>query len=59
LQDKALRIYRRLGVETCNDLFTASKPKGMHRKTYEKLVDEAQSLEEESLYAICKMLKCI
>lgn len=59
LQDKAQKICRRLGAKTCNDLFTASKPKGMHWKTYEKLVDEAQSLEEESLYAICKMLKCI
>lgn len=54
--NKARKIYRSLGVNNCNDLFITSKPKGMHWKTYEKLVDEAQSLELESLYAIRQKL---
>jgi hypothetical protein len=56
LLDKAQKICRRLGVTNCNDLFTASKPKGMHWRTYEKLVDEAQELEQESLYSISQKL---
>lgn len=56
LLDKAQKICRRLGVTNCNDLFGAPKPKGMHWRTYEKLVDEAQELEQESLYAISQKL---
>lgn len=56
LQDKAQRICRRLGANNCNDLFGAPKPKGMHWRTYEKLVDEAQEVELESLYAISQKL---
>ena len=55
--DKAQKIFRRLGVTNCNDLSVASKPKGMHWSTYEKLVDDAQSLELNSLYAISQKLK--
>lgn len=54
--NKARKIYRRLGVNNCNDLFITSKPKGMHWRTYQKLVDEAQSLELESLSAIHQKL---
>ncbi len=56
LQNRAQRIYRRLGVDNCNDLLLATKPKGMHRKTYEKLVNEAQELESKSLYAMYEKL---
>jgi hypothetical protein len=56
LQDKAQKICRRLGANNCNDLFVASKPKGMHWRTYEKLVDEAQEIELESFYAISTRL---
>jgi hypothetical protein len=57
LLDKAQKIFRRLGVTNCNDLSAASKPKSMHWSTYEKLVDDAQSLELNSLYAISQKLK--
>ena len=56
LLDKAQKICRRLGVTNCDDLFGAPKPKGMHRRTYEKLVDGAQELEQESLYAVSQKL---
>lgn len=52
LLDKSLKICRRLGANNCNDLSVTPKPKGMHWRTYEKLVEEAQEAELESLYAI-------
>ncbi len=52
LLDKSLKLCRRLGAKNCNDLFTTAKPKGMHWRTYEKLVDEAQEAETGSFYAI-------
>jgi hypothetical protein len=48
---KAQRIYKRLGVNTCGDLYSESKPKGMHQTTYDKLIEEADELEFESLRA--------
>jgi hypothetical protein len=45
---KAQKIYRRLGVKNHNDLFLASKPKGMHQKTYDQLCAKATDLELES-----------
>jgi hypothetical protein len=57
LLDKAEKIYQRLGANNCNDLVTTSKPKGMHWRTYEGLVEEAQKAEDESLYEICQKLK--
>jgi hypothetical protein len=56
LLNKAQKIYRRLGVNNCDDLLIACKPKGMHQSTYWKLVEEAQELELESLYAISRRL---
>lgn len=56
LQNRAQRIYQRLGVDAHDALFPAAKPKGMHQITYEKLVDEAQELELKSLYAISEKL---
>jgi hypothetical protein len=52
LLDKAQKICQRLGANNCNDLCDTPKPKGMHWKTYERLVEEAQETELESLYAI-------
>ena len=51
LLDKAQKICRKLGANNCNELCGAPKPKGMHWRTYEKLVEEAEELEQESLYA--------
>jgi hypothetical protein len=59
LLDKAQKICRRLGANNCDDLHTTQKPKGMHWRTYEKLVDEAQEVELESLYAISQKLNDI
>jgi len=59
LLDKAQKICRRLGANNCDDLFGTPKPKGMHWRTYEKLVDEAQEVELESLYAISQKLNDI
>jgi len=59
LLDKAQKICRRLGANNCNDLFGTPKPKGMHWRTYEKLVDEAQEVELESLHAISQKLNII
>jgi hypothetical protein len=52
LLNRAQGICRRLSAKNCEDLDLASKPKGMHWSTYEMLVDEAQSLELESLNAM-------
>jgi hypothetical protein len=59
LLDKAQKICRKLGANNCNDLFTGSKPKGMHRRTYEQLVEEAQEAELESLHAITQRLNAM
>ena len=48
---KAQRIYRRLGVNNRDDLYSTPKPKGMHQTTYDRLVEEAHELEFESLRA--------
>jgi len=56
LLNKAKKICRRLGGNSCNDLLTVSKPKGMHWRTYGNLVDEAQELKLESLYIITQKL---
>jgi hypothetical protein len=58
--DKAQRTYQRLGVNSFDDLCSESrsKPKGMHRATYDELVDKAQELEFESLQALkIKLIK--
>jgi hypothetical protein len=52
LLDKAQKIYKRLGVDNCNDLYSTPKPKGMHKITYRRLIRKAQKLEHESLYAL-------
>jgi hypothetical protein len=57
LLNKAQKICRRLGANNCSDLFDVSKPKGMHQRTYEKLVEEAEELEHESLFVMSKKLK--
>jgi len=57
LLDKAQKICRKLGADNCNDLVTTSKPKGMHWRTYEGLVEEAQKAEDESLYEMYQKLK--
>ncbi len=57
LQNKAQKICRRLGANNCNDLFGISKPKGMHQRTYEMLVEEAEELEHESLFVMFQKLK--
>jgi hypothetical protein len=57
LLDKAQKICRRLGANNSNDLFGTPKPKGMHWRTYEKLVDEAQEVELESLNAAFQKIK--
>jgi hypothetical protein len=59
LLEKAQKICRRLGANNCDDLHTTQKPKGMHWRTYEKLVDEAQEVELESLHAISQKLNII
>jgi hypothetical protein len=59
LLDKAQKICRRLGANNCNDLFGTPKPKGMHWRTYERLVEEAQEVELESLHAISQKLNII
>jgi hypothetical protein len=53
LMDKAQKICKRLGVNSLDDLYFESnpKPKGMHKKTYDRLVEEAYELEFESLRA--------
>ena len=51
LMYKAQRIYQRLGVNSRDDLYSESKPKGMHQTTYDKLIEEAHKLEFESLRA--------
>jgi hypothetical protein len=48
---KAQRIYKRLGVNSRDDLYSEPKPKGMHQKTYDKLIEEAHELEFQSLRA--------
>lgn len=57
LLNRAQKIYKMLGVNNCNDLHITPKPKGMHWRTYEKLVDEAQAFELESLYTMSQKLK--
>ena len=57
LLNKTQKICEILGVNSCDGLFNASKPKGMHWRTYEKLVDEAQAFELESLYTMSQKLK--
>jgi hypothetical protein len=52
LLDKAQKLCRRLGAENCNDLYATPKPKGMHWKTYKRLVNKAEEIEQESMYAI-------
>lgn len=59
LLDKAQKIYRKLGADICDDLSATPKPKGMHWRTYERLVGEAQEAELESLYAISLKLNNI
>jgi hypothetical protein len=59
LLDKAQKICRRLGANNCNDLFGTPKPKGMHWRTYDRLVEEAQDVELESLHAISQKLNDI
>jgi hypothetical protein len=56
LLNKAQKICDILGVNSCDGLFNASKPKGMHWRTYEMLVDDAQSLELESLHIMSHRL---
>jgi hypothetical protein len=57
LMDKAQKIYRRLGVDSHNDLFLESKPKGMHQTTYNDLIEKAQGLESEALQAMNMRLR--
>jgi hypothetical protein len=57
LLDKAQKICQRLGANNCNDLCDTPKPKAMHWRTYERLVEEAQETELESLYAIHSEIK--
>jgi hypothetical protein len=59
LMNKARKIYRRLGVNSYNDLFLEPKPKGMHLTTYEQLVNRAQEFESEALRAACIRFKII
>jgi hypothetical protein len=51
LMYRAQRIYQRLGVNSRDDLYSESKPKGMHQKTYDKLIEKAHELDFESLRA--------
>jgi len=51
---KAQRIYKRLGVDSPDDLYFKPKPKGMHQKTYDRLKERAEELDYESLLAIAK-----
>ena len=51
LMDKAQRIYKRLGVNSRDDLYSESKPKGMHQTTYDRLKEQAEYLDFESLRA--------
>lgn len=59
LMYKAQRIYKRLGVNGLDDLYFKSKPKGMYQTTYDKLIEEAQELEFESLQAAAIKFKLI
>ncbi len=50
------RIYRKLGIRFNGGPYVASKPKGMHYKTYIRLLTKANILAGESTLAIQKMM---
>jgi hypothetical protein len=56
LLDKSQKICQRLGVGSYSEILVTPKPKGMHWRTYETLVDEALAFEQESLYAMSHKL---
>lgn len=51
---KAQRIYKRLGVKGQDELFLTPKPKGMHKKTYDRLKERAKELDYESLIEVAR-----
>jgi hypothetical protein len=57
LIDKAQKIYQRLGAKCNSDLYSKSKPKGMHQTTYDRLRNEAEELENEASQAACIRFK--
>jgi hypothetical protein len=59
LMDKAQRIYKRLGVNSHDDIYFKPKPKGMHQATYDMLSDKALDLEHEAMQAVIRKIKSI
>lgn len=45
---RSKKILKRFGVNSCGDLWRATRPKGMHNTTYNRLVKQAKYLEDES-----------
>ena len=53
---KAGKIYRRLGIRFEDGHYVTSRPKGMHYKTYSRLLTEANILAGESILALQKTM---
>jgi hypothetical protein len=53
---KVVRIYRRLGLTIQDVPFVTPKPKGMHQKTYNRLIERAQGLAYESPETVTRKL---